>query len=531
MRGNIIPATILIGVLTIQVGPRAVHAQSSIGSQRAEPPISALPAPRLAESRAATDLAPAQPAETDRPLAINLATALRLADARPLIIEAARAAIETEYGLYEQARVLWLPTVNLGADYQRHDGGQQNVVNGQLILGARNQFIAGGGAQMVFALTDAIYAPLAERQLLRARNLEVQTAKNDALLSVALAYFDVQQARGYLAGTLDSVARARELARRVGSLGRGLAPQIEVERVNTLLADLEQQAASARQDWRTSSATLTRVLRLDPAAVVVPLEPPHLQVSLISPKEAVDALIPVGLTTRPELATQQAVVQATLVRLRQERMRPLIPSLVLQSNATPDEFLGAGVYGSGRNSLNHWSGRSDWDAAVVWQFKNLGFGNRGLVTQRRGEQRQALVELFRIQDLVASEVTQALAQVQAAAVRVGRAEAGLKAALVSYAGNLRGLSETVRAGDLLVLINRPQEVVAALQQLQQAYLNYYTSANDYNRAQFQLFRALGYPAQTLACSDSFGGVMPVDTSRPPQMAPAHGPEPCRDCPH
>jgi hypothetical protein len=84
---------------------------------------------------------------------------------------------------------------------------------------------------------------------------------------------------------------------------------------------------------------------------------------------------------------------------------------------------------------------------------------------------------------------------------------------------------------LLVLINRPQEVVAALQQLQQAYLNYYTSANDYNRAQFQLFRALGYPAQTLACSDSFGGVMPVDTARPPQMAPVHGPEPCRDCPH
>src|SRR5205807_1661664 len=138
----------------------------------------------------------------------------------------------------------------------------------------------------------------------------------------------------------------------------------------------EQQAASARQDWLTSSAALTRVLRLDPAAVVVPLEPPHLQVTLIPPKETVDALIPVGLTNRPELATQQAVVQATLVRLRQERLRPLIPSLVLQSNATPDEHLGAGVYGTGRDSLNHWSGRSDWDAEAVWQFRNLGFGNR-----------------------------------------------------------------------------------------------------------------------------------------------------------
>jgi outer membrane protein TolC len=238
-------------VLAFQTGLRPAAAQPPAGMPEAEPPPAYLPVPARAQPPDATSLRPAQAAETDRALPINLATALRLADARPLVIEAARAAIETEYGLYEQARVLWLPSVYLGADYQRHDGGQQNVVNGQLIQGPRNQFLAGGGAQAVFALTDAIYAPLAERQLLRARNLEVQTAKNDALLSVAVAYFDVQQARGNLAGTLDSVARARELARRVGSLGRGLAPRIEVERVNTLLADLEQQAASARQDWLT----------------------------------------------------------------------------------------------------------------------------------------------------------------------------------------------------------------------------------------------------------------------------------------
>jgi outer membrane protein TolC len=530
VHNSIVPTAVSVVVLALQMGLRLALGQPPSGMPQAGPPPACLPFPALAEPRDTTGLKPAPPAETDRALPINLATALRLADARPVIIEAARAAVETEYGLYEQARVLWLPSVYLGVDYQRHDGGELNFLTGRTILGPRNQFLTGGGARAVFALTDAIYAPLAERQLLRARNVEVQTAKNDALLSVAVAYFDVQQARGNLAGTLDSVARARDLARRAGALARGLAPAIEVERANTLLADLEQQAASARQDWLTSSATLTRVLRLDPAAVLVPLEPPHLQVTLISPQEVVDALVPVGLTNRPELATQQSVVQATLVRLRQERMRPLIPSLVLSSNATPDGFLGAGVYGTGRNSLNHWSGRSDWDAEVVWELRNLGFGNRGLITQRRGEQWQALVELFRIQDLVASEVVQAHAQVQAALVRVGRAEAEVKAALASYAGNLKGLSETVRAGELLQLVNRPQEVVAALQQLQQAYLNYYTSANDYNRAQFRLFRALGYPARGLACGDSFAAVMPVDPSRPAQMAPVHAPQPCHDCP-
>ncbi|MDB5310904.1 MAG: hypothetical protein JWO38_5106 [Gemmataceae bacterium] len=528
MRREIVPAVVLVGVLAFQTGLRLAHAQSPSGARPAEQPPAPPSAPAPAESRDLTGLGPAKLETADRALPINLATALRLADARPLVIEAARAAVETEYGLYEQARVLWVPNFNLGVDYQRQDGGQQNLLTGQLIVGPRNQFLAGVGAQAVFALTDAIYAPLAERQILRSRNFDIQTAKNDALLSVAVAYFDVQQARGILAGTQDSVAKGRDLSRRITALGRGLAAPIEIERVRATLADLEQQAATFRQDWRFNSATLTRVLRLDPAAVVVPLEPPHLQVTLISPKESVDALIPVGLTNRPELASQQAVVQVTLTRLRQERMRPFIPSLVLQSNATPNELLGAGVFGTGSTSLNAWAGRSGWDAAAVWQFKNLGLGNRGLVTERRGEQRQALVELFRIQDLVASEVAQAHAQVEAAAVRVWRAEVGLKAAVASYEGNLKGLSETVRVGELLQLVNRPQEAVAALQQLQQAYINFYTSSNDYSRAQFRLFRALGYPAQGLACGISFGPVIPVDTSRPPQMAPVPAPVPGRD---
>ncbi len=113
------------------------------------------------------DPAPPPPEEADRTLPINLATALRLADARPLVIEAARAAVQTEFGLYQQAKALWLPTLDIGVDYQRHDGSQLNIANGGQITGPFNQFVAGGGASAVFALTDAIYAPLAERQLLR----------------------------------------------------------------------------------------------------------------------------------------------------------------------------------------------------------------------------------------------------------------------------------------------------------------------------------------------------------------------------
>ena len=39
-----------------------------------------------------------------------------------------------------------------------------------------------------------------------------------------------------------------------------------------LVANLEETAALARQEWRVASADLTQVLRLDPSVIVDPLE-------------------------------------------------------------------------------------------------------------------------------------------------------------------------------------------------------------------------------------------------------------------
>jgi hypothetical protein len=53
------------------------------------------------------------------------------------------------------------------------------------------------------------------------------------------------------------------------------------------------------------------------------------------------------------------------------------------------------------------------------------------------------------------------------------------------------------AGTVQLLV-RPQEVVASVQALAQAYDDYYGAIADFNRAQFRLYRALGQPAQALS---------------------------------
>jgi outer membrane protein TolC len=433
----------------------------------------------------------------DRPLPINLASALQLAQAQGLDIQFAVARVQAASAALDRANVLWLPNILLGADVTRHDGQIQDV--GGMIFGTSKQSLFYGvGPAVSFAVTDAIYAPLAAKQLIRARQAERQATTNDTVLSVAESYFTVQQARGELAGAEAMVQSAEELARRAEQLAPGLAPPVEANRARTELARRRQAVVSLRERWQSSSAELARMIRLDPTVRFEPAEPPVLQITLVEPAISVDDLIAIGLHCRPELAARQAIVQATLAQLKQEKIRPFLPSVLLRGMSTSNPGLGGGVFGGGVNSTwSHFSARSDWDAQIVWEIQNLGFGNRARVKERQAEHQAAMIDVFRVQDRVAAEVSQAFAQAQAARERIGYAEAGLKDAVDTLDKSMEGMKQTRRAGDFLVLIIRPSEVVQALQALAQANTDYFAAIADYNRAEFRLYRALGHAAECL----------------------------------
>ncbi len=457
---------------------------------------------------------------TDVQLPINLASALRLADAQPLVVVGAQASVWVAEAQLQHAALLWVPQLNLGQDYIRHDGFGPDFNLG-VNTAARplnnnvNFWYAGAGMIMNVAMTDAIFEPLAAKQVLVARKFDVQTGKNDALMETARAYFTVHQYRGMYAGALDCVERGGKLVERIQELSKELVPRVEVDRARRLLADLQARAASSREGWRVASADLTLVLRLDPRAVVVPLEHDHLQLTLVDPGRCLDDLIPIGLTNRPELASQQALVQAALVRIRQEKMRMLTPSLLLNGFQTPQELLQAGAMGIGSGGkVSNWSFRDDFSPQVLWQFDEMGLGNLARIKEQRGMQSQNIVMLFRQQDRVAAEVTRSQARLQSAAVRVVQAERSLREAIITYNGNYEGLRQTTRLGNVLVQVYRPQEAVIALEHLRDSYDEYFMTVADYNRAQFELFHALGYPAQELACHRPPGDLAPVDTSRP-----------------
>ncbi len=153
-------------------------------------------------------------------LAINLATALQLAGVRPLDIAAATVQIQEAVAEQLQARVLWVPTINGGLDYFRHDGVAQNLFTGENFRKGRQTFFVGGGPSLAVGLTDAIFAPLAARRVVAARQADLQTARNDVLFTVSQAFFDLQAARGRILGVSASLVRAELLV----DFAKALAP-------------------------------------------------------------------------------------------------------------------------------------------------------------------------------------------------------------------------------------------------------------------------------------------------------------------
>jgi|SRR5262245_5633571 len=456
------------------------------------------------------------PEPATRALPINLPTALQLARVRAIDIQVAAERVNAASAQLDRARSRWLPTLYLGADYSWHNGRLQDVV-GNIFPTSKRALMVGAGPSAVFSPSEAILAPLAARQVVAAREADRRATENDVSLSVAEAYFDVQRARGELAGALEAERLAVDLVRRAENLT--LAQPVEANRARAELARRRQAVVTARERWETTAAELNRILRLPATAVVEPAEPPQLRIDLFEPSTPIDDLIPIALTNRPELAAQQALVSATLARLRQERLRPLVPSLVVRGNATnPGGTLASGRFGGGVDGeISNFGWRNSYDVQVLWELQGLGLGNWAAVREREAEKSVAVLELLRAQDRVAAEAVQAHAQATRAATRAKLAEEGLKEATETVKTNLEGLSQTRRVGETLVLVFRPQEAVAAVQALDQAYRDYFGAIAEANRAQFRLYRALGHPAQCVLAPTA--AELPAPAARLAEPAP------------
>ncbi len=256
-------------------------------------------------------------------------------------------------------------------------------------------------------LGDAIFAPRVARQKVTSSSFDAEATRNRVLLETANAYLALVGAEARLLSLHQSakdLAEVVTLTANFAAHGQGREGDAERARSEALL--LENTRLRAEEDISVARAELARLLSLDPTygPQPEPGTPPLLH--LVDPQIPMDALLHEALAHRPEIAARSADVALYETRLRQERIRPLLPTIAVG--------MSAGDFGGGSDQVSyrfsHFSSRTDFDVLAFWTVQNLGFGNRALQNRARAEIGQAEAERARAIDLVRREVAEAHAQ-------------------------------------------------------------------------------------------------------------------------
>jgi outer membrane protein TolC len=420
---------------------------------------------------------------------IDLPTALQLADAHNLQIQFARERINAAVAQQDHARVLWLPDISVGPRWNRHDGQLQDT-RGEVFSVSKSSLYAGGGPVMQFGLAEAHFAPLAARQLVAARQAGARGVANATQLDVALTYWDLVRAYSAQAIVQQTIDHSRQLDELSQAYLRAeKLKEADSERVRAELHGRMQELDVNREQVRVVSARLAQALRLDPFVTLQPAEQQAMPVDLLESDAADGELVSVALSNRPELAENRALVQAAMEKVRQAKYSPLLPSILLG--------YGAGGFGGGPNDFfGDFGGRSDFEAAAVWEIRNLGAGNRASVRERCSDMRQAEIRVVAEMDRIAAEVADAVARVRSRKAQMESARLAVESATRSYELNLK----LFKVGGIEQI--RPLEVLQSVQALARAQQDYLGAVIEYNRAQFQLHWATGYAVNAAGVATS-----------------------------
>lgn len=423
-------------------------------------------------------------------VSMNLPSALAMVGGQHPSVGLARWRVQEAYAQLERAEVMWLPSIQTGFSFHRHDGNYQ-ASNGEIVDVNRNSFQYGLGAGATgagttprpglvaqFHLADAIFLPKVAEKNAWAQGHAASAVLNEQMLRAASAYIELlnahQDAR-ILEATRDRTSSLSKITADFAAAGEGL--QADADRMQTELSLIENRMVGAQERIAIASARLAQTLSINADSQIVPLDPTVVPINLVSAETNKSSLIHTGLASRPELKESQALVAAACEAFKREKYAPFVPSVLLG-------FSTGGFGGGLGNNLNNVDSRYDFDALMSWEVRNLGLGERAARRDTSSRVQQAKYEKLRVMDQVALEVSESYSQVQFRRQQIEITQRAIQSAESSYDRNL----SRIRDGQGL-----PLEVLQSVQALEAAQRAYLSALADYNQAQFRLQWALGFP--------------------------------------
>ena len=520
---KIIPALAIAVALPVMAMERRVLAQAPRPADRAggERIPEALPPQEKGErprEKSETGPAIALPVPVSPPTilrpeiqSIDLDTALRLAGVQNPELNLARQRVLESVALRQLAAARFLPSINPGMNYDTHSGNLQQS-NGNILSVNRSAVYVGAGSMAVAAGTVnipgvflggntavGIFSYLESRQFVRQREFENLAVRNQVFLQVALAYSELLRAEGRHAVALQAREEARAIARLTADYAEtGQGRYADANRAATELQRRESYIKQVESELITASARLCQLLNLDPSIRLHPTDAYVVPHPLVPDPIPVAELIALGLLRRPELGAQRASVIQGLLLLDEARALPFSPTIYIGFSA--------GGFGGGSNLVRPifggFGGRTDFDAAAFWTIQNLGVGNLALIRAANANLQVRRFEQIEMLNLVRAQVAEAYAKTHARYAQIETNESAIKSGLLSFTQDITRIR--YRSRDVL-----PIELLDSFRLMAGARIDYIDAIVDYNRAQFELYVALGQPpANALAHPVPTRGVSP-----------------------
>jgi outer membrane protein TolC len=453
---------------------------------------------------------------------IDLCSALKLAGVYNPEILLARERVTAADAQRQYAAAQILPNVNYGLNVDQHQGVLQQST-GKILHVNRDSLYLGLGANAVAAgtvnipgivfsgnVSEGIFAALATRQIVRQRALESDAVRNDVLLRVATAYMELLRATGRRAITAQTRADGAEMARITANFAKtGQGRQSDADRAAAEVLLLNTQLQQADADIEVASARLAQLLSLDPSVRLHPTDGWAVPAPIVPDPIPLPELLAIALTQRPELQAQQAAIRTALLYLRGAKVLPFSPMVIAGfsngafgggSNLATDSF--------GQARFGNFGERQDVDAVVYWSLRNLGVGNVAMIRLARSNLRQEELRNIIVLDRIRAEVASGYARSHARYAQIGAAEQAVSAGQRAFQEDLF-LTRNSKAS--------PIELLDSLRLMGRGRAAYLDAIIDYNRAQFELYVALGQPP---ACNLA----RPVPRSLVPEVVQP-GPDP------
>jgi outer membrane protein TolC len=443
---------------------------------------------------------------------INLHAALMLGGVQNPQILIARQRVLEAVAERQRAAAFILPTFRpVGSNYDSHTGPLQQS-SGNILSVKREAVYVGSGANAVAAGTVAIpglqynlnvalgiYGMLSSRQLVVQRQFASRAAENQALGEIASAYLELLRAEGRRAAAIQTRQEAQKIAGYMYSFARtGVGTPADADRADTELERRDTEVLQADSEVQLTSARLAELVNLDPAIRLQPQEDRLWPTSLVPDPIPLPELLAIAITQRPELGEMQAAIQRTLLDLGSARVLPFSPNVIVGYSA--------GGFGGGSNLVasnrtprfgafvnqpyfGNFEGRDDMDVIAFWTLANLGVGNRALINLAKSRVGIAKIERLRVLNRVREEVTDAYVRAQARFAELRYSEETMKAGLAAYTED----SERFYQGGPGPQGALPVEVLDDLRLLAQGREDYVNAIAAYNRAQLELYVAIGLP--------------------------------------